>query len=75
MLSALKTSAKDFSNVSLLAFGIGSQLFGYVGRLFIKQESFQFTRLTCLDPSGENFEKVYGFWLPDLKPIDRDCAK
>lgn len=74
-MSSLKSSAKDFSNVQLLTFGIGSHLNAYIARLFIEKENFQFSRLTCLDPSGENFEKVYGFWLPELKPVDRDCAK
>lgn len=74
-LSAIKKKSNDFSNVHFLAFGIGSHLFGYVSRFFNEYENFIISRLTCLDPSGENFEKVYGFWIPELKPVDPSCAQ
>ena len=75
MINSLKTTAKDFSNVQHVTFGLGSHLVSYVSRKFIKEEDFLFKRITCLDPSGENFEKVYGFWIPELEPIDKECAK
>lgn len=75
MLSRLRAAGGDFSQAHLIGFGLGSQMFGYISRLFQANENFKFPRLTCLDPTGENFEKVYGFWIENLVPVDRGCAK
>lgn len=74
-MSSIKANAGDFTQVKNLGIGIGAHLLGYVSREFIAKENFTFSRITCLDPSGENFEKVYGFWLSQLKPVDPKCAK
>lgn len=74
-LKNLRNAAGGFKECHIVSFGLGSYVAAEVGRFFINEENYTIDRITMLDPAGENSRAIFGFWIDNVEPITKDCAK